>query len=505
MRYNCPIVFRKNYLFFLALLIINVCFVLYIVQEKNYVDQAKEVAVHFKANFLKDSVTNFIHEFERNKEDSTEIFDFAVSERQNILDEQLSRAWSVQAVQSILDKVFTAQDPRGMWGYVLVTGLNEEIAASQNVPANWDRIPRSLDNIFCAWREVENPVGRFYFGVTQEHLYNTMVSIVSSKIYNSHFVEETYYWINEIKNYKGGKNYAVRLIHPNPRSSEGMMLSTDMQDAVGDRPYERELEGINKDGEVLSSYYFKKKDSDNFARKITYSKLYKPYNWVVSMGSYYDDIYDYVQTVGKTKGRLVARFAIPIMALLDIAFIVLLFLKVHSEKKSESDTKVLTEQNASRARDAKPKEFGEQKLAKDFLEFKQNERRPAIMAMDIDDFKTINETYGADAGDFVLAQMANIFYEKSRSSDVLIRWEGDKFIGIFTGMQKADCWRYAQKLLDAIASKRIAYKDKSIPVTVSLGFSFFDEEDKSYEQALERAQKALKDAKAAGKSRARVE
>jgi len=60
-------------------------------------------------------------------------------------------------------------------------------------------------------------------------------------------------------------------------------------------------------------------------------------------------------------------------------------------------------------------------------------------------------------------------------------------------------------LLDAIASKRIAYKDKSIPVTVSLGFSFFDEEDKSYEQALERAQKALKDAKAAGKSRARVE
>lgn len=480
-------------------------FALYIFQEKNYIEQSKEIAVQFKANFLKDSVTNFIHEFERNKEDSTELFDYAVSERQNLLTDPLSRAWTAQAVQAILDRVFTSQDPRGMWGYALVTGLDEQIVASQNMPENWDRTSRSLDNVFCSWREVENPVGRFYFGVTQEHLYNTMISIVSSKIYNSHFVEETYYWINEIKNYKGGKNYAVRLIHPNPRSSEGMLLSTDMQDAIGDRPYERELEGINKDGEVLSSYYFKKKDSDNFARKITYSKLYKPYNWVVSMGSYYDDIYDYVEAVGKIRGRAISKFAIPLMALLDILFAAFLASKIYSDKKNEGEKKEQAEQEASNSREAKSKEFGEKKLAKDFVQFKKMEKCPAIMAMDIDNFKNLNDTYGRDAGDFVLAQMSNFFYEHSRSSDVLIRWEGDNFIGIFSGMQKDDCWRYAQKLLDAIASRKVQYKDKSIPVTVSLGFSFFDEEDKSYEQALERAQKALQDAKNAGKGRARVE
>lgn len=504
MRYNSSIVIKKNYLLFLSFIILNVFFALYIFQEKNYIDQAREVAVQFKANFLKDSVTNFINEFERSKDDSTEMFDLAVSERQNSLTEPMGRAWSVQAVQAVLDREFTSQDQRGMWGYALVTGLDEQIALSQNMPENWDRTSRSLDSIFCSWREVENPVGRFYFGITQAHLYNTMISIVSSKVYNSHFVEETYYWINEIKNYKGGKNYAVRLIHPNPRSSEGMMLSTDMQDAIGDRPYERELEGINKDGEVLSSYYFKKKDSDNFARKITYSKLYKPYNWVVSMGSYYDDIYDYVDTVGKIRGKAISRIAIPLMALLDIVFAVLLIQMVCSERKNRNNKKDKADQDAA-SRDAKPKEFGEQKLAKDFSEFKQMEKKPAIMAMDIDDFKSLNDSYGRDAGDFVLAQMASIFYEHSRSSDVLIRWEGDKFIGIFGGMQKSDCWRYAQKLLDAISSKKIQYKDKSIPVTVSLGFSFFDEEDKSYEQALERAEKALKEAKEAGKARARVE
>lgn len=494
---------RKNYLFVLSFFILNIFLALFIVQEKNYVEYAKEIAIQFKANFLKDSVTNFINEFERNKDDSIEIFDFTVSERQNALTEAMQNAWSVRAIQAIVDKSFSSQDPRGMWGYALVTGLDEKIEMSLNMPENWDRSSRSLDSIFCAWREVENPVGRFYFGITQEHLYKTMVSIVSSKIYNSEFVEETYYWINEVKDYKGGKNYAVRLIHPNPRSSEGMLLSTDMQDAIGDRPYERELEGINKDGEALSSYYFKKKDSDNFARKITYAKLYKPYNWIVCMGSYYNDIYDSIETIKKVKGGSLTKFIIPFAILLDLAFVFMLASYVYRERKSKINAQ--KHLNRDQLTDASSKEFGERELKKKFAEYKATKESPAIMLMDMDNFKTLNDTYGHESGDFVLAQIVSLFYDLSRSSDIIIRWDGDKFIGIFQGMQKKVCWNYAQKLLESISQKKILYKDKTISTTASMGFSFFQQNDKSYEQALERAEKALKEAKAAGKNRARVE
>ena len=330
-----------------------------------------------------------------------------------------------------------------------------------------------------------------------------MISIVGSKIYNSHFVEETYYWINEIKNYKGGRNYAVRLIHPNPRSSEGMMLSTDMQDAIGDLPYERELEGINKDGEVFNSYYFKKKDSDNFARKITYSKLYKPYNWIVCMGSYYDDIYDYVDTVKKMRRKSVASFIFPLAILLDLALAALIISSVYNERRSK---KAAAKQlNHDQLTEANSKEFGEKELKRKFSEYKFSKESPAIMVMDVDNLKTINDTYGRESGDFAIIQIVNIFYDQSRSTDMLIRWDGDKFVGIFLGMQKAACWNYAQKLIETIASKNIQYKEKSIPVTVSIGFSFFQESDKTYAQAFERAEKALKEATDAGKNRVRVE
>ena len=494
---------KKYFCQLLSLLILNLFLVLFIVQEKNALNQAKEIAVQFKMNFLKDSVTNFVNEFTRERSEAIENFDLSVSERENLLRDYLHSAQSLQAAQWALKKVFTSQDPREMWGYVLLSGLDDDIVESQNFPPAWDRTNRSLDEIFCSWREIELPFAKLYFGITQERLYNSILSIVSSRIHNSRFVEETYYWINEVKNYKGGKDYAVRLVHPNPRSSEGMLLSTDMQDAVGDYPYERELEEINTSGECFNTYYFKKKGSDDFARKITYSKLYKPYNWIVCMGSYYDDIYDYVETISKFRGKSVTKIAIPLIILLDLILIFLLASKIHSEhtalrsNNEQDDRDALTDTNT--------KTFGERQLKIEFTKFKLTNKSPAIMMMDVDNFKTINDAYGREAGDFVLAQIAGIFYEQSRSSDFLIRWGGDKFAGIFEGMKKDDCWRYAQKVLDAISSRKIQYKDKTIQATVSLGFSFFYENDKSCANAVERADSALKEAKGAGKNRARVE
>ncbi len=105
-----------------------------------------------------------------------------------------------------------------------------------------------------------------------------------------------YLWINAILNYAGGDNYAYRFVHPNLPETEGMMLSTRMQDIKGNFPYLEELEGVKKDGELFFDYWFKKMDSDEIQHKLTYARLYQPYDWIVATGVYLDDVDALVQS-----------------------------------------------------------------------------------------------------------------------------------------------------------------------------------------------------------------
>ena len=102
--------------------------------------------------------------------------------------------------------------------------------------------------------------------------------------YSADLEDESYMWVQEIKNYNGGDDYAVRLIHPKLRDTEGLLLSTNSDDGVGNFPFKRELEGINKKGFVFFTYQFQTMNSDSKTMKITYSSLYKDFDWTISRG-----------------------------------------------------------------------------------------------------------------------------------------------------------------------------------------------------------------------------
>src|SRR5690606_32822821 len=84
--------------------------------------------------------------------------------------------------------------------------------------------------------------------------------------------ENTYMWVNQLLNPAGGDGYAIRLIHPNPITSEGMILSTSMMDAANEKyPYLLELnEVLENDEGFFFTYSFRKKVSDQIAEKLTY-------------------------------------------------------------------------------------------------------------------------------------------------------------------------------------------------------------------------------------------
>lgn len=132
--------------------------------------------------------------------------------------------------------------------------------------------------------------------LTPQQIEEFSIERISSRIRNLRLIDNGYVWVNHIVDYKGGDKYAIRQIHPNLPSTEGNWLSTKTTDIKGNKPYEIELNGIKKDGEIFFEYYFKKFNSDKIAHKMSFAKLYEPWNWVVATGVYLDDVDQLIQT-----------------------------------------------------------------------------------------------------------------------------------------------------------------------------------------------------------------
>lgn len=133
-----------------------------------------------------------------------------------------------------------------------------------------------------------------------------------------------------------------------------------------------------------------------------------------------------------------------------------------------------------------------------YLEAHQNE--PAlVMAVDIDNFKIINDVYGHEAGDEALCQFTRDMKETFGQSAVITRNGGDEFI-IFCGYGWS---RKAAEAIDCFTEKPhiITYKGKEIQFSASLGLARYPEQDRDYRNLCIKADYALYGAKLNGKSR----
>ena len=114
-----------------------------------------------------------------------------------------------------------------------------------------------------------------------------------------HFEYGSYMWVNEVLSYSGGDNYAIRRVHPNLPETEGMYLSTDMEDIAGNRPYLVELEGVKRYGSLFISYHFQELNSDSVSEKLAYARLYKEFDWIIAMGIHYNEMDEYIASTNE--------------------------------------------------------------------------------------------------------------------------------------------------------------------------------------------------------------
>lgn len=129
-----------------------------------------------------------------------------------------------------------------------------------------------------------------------------------------------------------------------------------------------------------------------------------------------------------------------------------------------------------------------------------SETSASLLMVDIDHFKQINDTYGHQAGDAVLQQLADRLVSTfPRKTDFIARYGGEEFCILLQGAGLELCQRLGERLLKVVQDKPFTYQDRDIPATVSIGVAEL-RPGEAVPTWLERADRALYRAKDSGRN-----
>jgi diguanylate cyclase (GGDEF)-like protein len=140
------------------------------------------------------------------------------------------------------------------------------------------------------------------------------------------------------------------------------------------------------------------------------------------------------------------------------------------------------------------------------LEYKRWQRygyNLGIAIIDIDHFKSINDSFGHLAGDKALKIVAHTLKKSVRDSDFLARFGGEEFVILMPNISPDQLQVPLESLREQIAALPFRFKDKQVSITISIGATLFKETDKPLD-AFERADQALYEAKSSGRDKTNI-
>ena len=132
---------------------------------------------------------------------------------------------------------------------------------------------------------------------------------------------------------------------------------------------------------------------------------------------------------------------------------------------------------------------------------KRHNKVGALLYIDLDDFKPINDTHGHNVGDAYLKAVSLAIKDLLRDSDVLVRLGGDEFVVVLYEIPSDDdAYVVAKKLLNVLSSE-FSLEGITVRASASVGIRFFPEENMSVNTLLSSADSAMYDAKQTGKNK----
>ncbi len=126
----------------------------------------------------------------------------------------------------------------------------------------------------------------------------------------------------------------------------------------------------------------------------------------------------------------------------------------------------------------------------------------SLILLDIDHFKSFNDTYGHQLGDQVLAITARILKQSLRGADIPARYGGEEFATILPETGPQEALRVAERIRTSVEAVEVPYREKALRVTVSLGVASFPAHSKEKLDLVKKADMAMYESKRSGRNRA---
>jgi diguanylate cyclase (GGDEF)-like protein/PAS domain S-box-containing protein len=125
----------------------------------------------------------------------------------------------------------------------------------------------------------------------------------------------------------------------------------------------------------------------------------------------------------------------------------------------------------------------------------------ALLILDVDHFKTINDTFGHDAGDQVLRSVAELVRGMVRAGDLPCRFGGDEIVAVMPGANEEEAILVAERIRERVGGEHFSSSAGEISVTVSIGVSVFPAHGDTAADLFRAADRALYEAKDGGRNR----
>ncbi len=343
--------------------------------------------------------------------------------------------------------------------------------------------------------------------LTQQDIDKMIQKKVINLVHTMQFVfNNGYISIIKIENFNGGKKFAKFVAYPKNHDWEGFYLNDDKKDAKGVEYRKEYLKLITTKGEGYFVYWFKR--NGKLYKKISYVKLYKPYNWAIFGGIYIDEVNNLIN-LKKERIKNELREILKIYLIISTLFVVVVFLITKYENKLlkrviEDYEKEISRKNkeleeVNKKLDLLNKNLKQeverktQELLKSYVtdkltnlpnrerflyDIKRNPNK-CIGLLNIDSFKEINDFYGMEIGDKVLMKVGEFI---SKYTPVY-KLSADEY-----GILGDDCnvvHDIVEKVIRNIEKNNIKIDGHEIEISLSAGIG----------ESIEKADMALKYAK----------
>ena len=146
--------------------------------------------------------------------------------------------------------------------------------------------------------------------------------------------------------------------------------------------------------------------------------------------------------------------------------------------------------------------YFQSKLREEMERCRKKGTKLALLFTDVDKFKVFNDTHGHQAGDVVLIEVAKKLIESARKNDIPARYCGEEFCVVMPGADLQEGYEMGEKIRKAVEAQLVPNPNGGDPlkVTISVGVTEFISTDKNNKEIIERADKALYQAKHGGRN-----